>query len=210
MPKIGFVVGLTAEAALLRGTRFLVEVGGGTPAGAEAAALRLVELGAERLVSFGLAGGLDAALSPGAVVVPRAVLEEGRVYDCDAGLLEWLGGANAGLMLGGLDVVANAADKGRLFAESGAAAVDLESGSVARVAAARGVRFAVLRAVADPASRDLPAAALIALNSGGKIGVLRVLGSVLREPAQVPGLLGLARDAGAARRALVGRVRGLA
>jgi len=207
--KIGFVVGLAAEAALLRGTRFMVAVGGGRPAGAAAAASRLIELGAEGLVSFGLAGGLDAALAPGSVVVPRAVLEAGRAYDCDPGLVQWLGGANAAVMFAGGDIVVSAAEKGRLFAESGAAAVDLESGAVALVAAARGVKFAVLRAVADPAWRDLPPAALIALNSVGKIGFLRVLGSVLREPGQVPGLLGLARDAGAARRALVVRVRGL-
>jgi hypothetical protein len=37
-----------------------------------------------------------------------------------------------------------------------------------------------------------------------------VLGSVIRGPGQVPGLLGLARDAAVARRALAERVGGCA
>jgi adenosylhomocysteine nucleosidase len=85
--------------------------------------------------------------------------------------------------------------------------VDLESGAVARVALAHGLPFAVLRAVADPAERNLPPAALLALDGAGRIGILRVLGSVFGNPGQILGLLALARDAAAARRALVGRVR---
>jgi adenosylhomocysteine nucleosidase len=69
--------------------------------------------------------------------------------------------------------------------------------------------FAVLRAVADPAERDLPPAALLALDGGGRISFLRVLGSVIRNPGQVPGLLALAGDAAAARRALKERLRAL-
>jgi hypothetical protein len=53
----------------------LVEVGGGTPAGAEAAGARAVARGARGLVSFGFAGGLDPALAAGALVVAEAVLE---------------------------------------------------------------------------------------------------------------------------------------
>jgi adenosylhomocysteine nucleosidase len=112
-------------------------------------------------------------------------------------------------MLAGAAVVVTAVEKATLFAATDADAVDLESGAVARVALAHGVPFAVLRAVADPAARNLPPAALIALDGGGRIGFLRVLGSVIGNPGQVPGLLALARDAAAARRALAGRVRTL-
>jgi adenosylhomocysteine nucleosidase len=59
-----------------------------------------------------------------------------------------------------------------------------------------------VRAVCDPADRDLPPAALAALNSAGVIGLGRVLASLLRAPRQLPLLLGLARDASAARRTL--------
>jgi adenosylhomocysteine nucleosidase len=109
--------------------------------------------------------------------------------------------------------VAHAADKARLFAATGAAVVDMESGAVAAVATAAGLPFAVLRVVCDPAGRDLPPAALVALDGDGAIAALGVLASLLRHPGQIPALLRLARDAAAARtglRALVREVGGSA
>jgi adenosylhomocysteine nucleosidase len=206
--RIGFVVGLTAEARLLRGCGFAIGVGGGAPAGAAVAAGRLVDDGAQALISFGLAGGLDPALPAGAVLVPDLIVEAGTSFVCDPGLVAWLG-RTGGALLAGESVAVTAADKAALFAQTGAAAIDLESGAVARVAAARGVNFAVLRAICDPAGRNLPPAALVALNQVGKIGFLRVLASVIREPSQIAGLLALARDAAAARAALAGRLQRL-
>ncbi len=207
--KIGFVVGLTAEARLLQGCGFMVGVGGGTPAGAAGQAASLVDRGVRALVSFGLAGGLNPGLGAGDVVVPGAVVEAGAHYACDGVLLAWLGGVNSALLLAGAEIAVTAADKAALFARTGADAVDLESGAVAQVAAARSVGFAVLRAVCDPADKNLPPAALVALNEGGRIGMLRVLASVARRPGQVPGLIGLGRDAARARTALLRRVRAL-
>jgi adenosylhomocysteine nucleosidase len=80
---------------------------------------------------------------------------------------------------------------------------------VARVATAATVPFAVLRAVADPADRDLPPAAVTALSEAGKIKGGKVLGSVLRQPGQIGELVLLARNAAAARSALVRRLRRL-
>jgi adenosylhomocysteine nucleosidase len=180
-----------------------VEAGGGLPAGAEAAAERLAARNVTGLISFGLAGGLDPALSPGDVVIPEAVLEGATLYPTDAGLALGFGGANAKLMLAGQAVVAEAAEKGRLFASTGASAVDLESGAVARVARRHNLPFAVLRAICDPAERDLPPAALIALDAAGSIGLLRVLASVFRRPDQIPALIRLGQDAKRARGALI-------
>jgi adenosylhomocysteine nucleosidase len=106
-------------------------------------------------------------------------------------------------------VVAEAAAKAALFAGTGACAVDLESGAVARVAARHGLPFAVLRAVCDPAGRTLPPAALVALDAGGAIVPLRVALALLRRPNQLPALLALAHDAAAARRALHARVQAI-
>jgi len=207
--KIGFVVGLRAEAALLRGRGFMVGVGGGTPEGARAAAAGLIDQGAAALISFGLAGGLNWALAAGHVLVPEMVVWGHSSFKCDQDLMGWLGGATSDKILAWHEIVATAEQKAALFRATGGQAVDLESGEVARLAELRGVKFAVLRAVCDTADRDLPEAALVALNARGGIGMVRVAGSVLRKPSQIPGLLGLARDAGVARRALVERVRGL-
>jgi adenosylhomocysteine nucleosidase len=95
------------------------------------------------------------------------------------------------------------ATRRQLHATTQAHAIDLESGSVARVADAHGLPFAVVRAISDSADRDLPPAALLALDRRGTIDLARVLASLLRQPAQLPALLSLAVDAARARRALI-------
>lgn len=227
-----------------------MEVGGGTEAGAEAAVARLIARGVTGVLSFGLAGGLDPSLRPGAIVVPEAVVPEGVVgppppvswpglarpsttsttrrtdivdgrpppamalrsasssasLTTSPALSRALGGPTPHLLLAHTAIVATAADKRALNAATGAHLVDLESGAVARAVTAAGLPFAILRAVCDPAERDLPPAALAALDQRGAIGLARVIGSVLAHPTQLPDLLALARDAAAARRALLARV----
>ena len=205
--RIGVVVGLAAEARVARRLGWRVAAGGGTAAGAAAAAARLVAEGAGALISCGLAGGLDPALRPGAVIVPCAVLARGVRFATDPTLSRMLGGPTSHVVLGADAPVASVAEKRRLRERTDAAAVDLESGAVARVAARHAIPFAVLRAVCDPADTALPPVALVALDAGGAIRAWRVLGSIIADPAQLAPLLALAADAATARRALVARVR---
>ncbi len=164
------------------------------------AARALLDAGATSLVSFGLAGGLDPALRPGDLVIADRVLVGG---DSFVAATAWPGcGGAAGSVLASDTVVAEAAEKRRLWQATGAVAVDMESGAVARAAEAAGVPFCVVRAICDPAWRSLPPAALVALDAAGGVGLWRVLGSVLRRPGQVGALLALGRDAAAARRSL--------
>jgi adenosylhomocysteine nucleosidase len=204
---IGVVVGLAAEACIALRLGWPVAIGGATSAGAEHAAQRLMDAGFAALVSFGLAGGLDPSLRPGALVVPAAVIARGERYATDRDLSQRLGEATEQVMLGADTVVASAVEKRRLHNETHAVAMDMESGAVARVAAAHGKPFAVLRAICDPVDRDLPPAALLTLDEGGVIGIGRLLASVAVRPGQVPALLRLAAHAAAARRALEARVR---
>ena len=67
----------------------------------------------------------------------------------------------------------------------------------------------MLRAIADPATRTLPPAALVPLKPSGAIDLPRILLSVLAQPAQIAALIGLAHDAGKARAALAARVKTL-
>jgi adenosylhomocysteine nucleosidase len=199
---LGIVVGLAAEARVARPLGWPTAVGGGTYAGALLAAERLVRSGVRALVSFGVAGGLDPALRPGTLVVPHEVLADGQRVPTDPTLGRRLGGASAIVMLGHDRIVASAAAKIALFRSTQAGAVDLESGAVALVAARHRIPFAVLRAICDPAERDLPPAALIAPDRNGAIALARVIGSIFTRPKQLPALPALAADAMAARRAL--------
>ncbi len=202
MITLGFVVGLAAEGRIAARLG-PIAVGGGLPMGAEVAAEALVAQGVQGLVSFGLAGGLDPALRPGALVCPAHVREGETLY----ATTPLLGVRRHGTLFAGEDIVTKASEKLALFASTCAVAVDLESGAVARVAARHGLPFAVLRAICDPAGQDLPPAALVALN-GGAIGVTQVLLSLARSPTQLPALLALAKNTAAARAALISFTRG--
>ncbi len=201
----GLVTGLAAEARVAARLGSAL-AGGGLPAGAEAAAEMLVAQGATALVSFGLCGGLDPALDAGTVLVPRVVTDAGAAYPTDAALSAALGGWNCAALAAAAAPVARREAKRALFAATGAAGVDLESGAVARVAVRHALPFAVLRAACDPADLNLPPLALAALDAGGTIRPARIAASLLARPGQIGALLRLARSAAAARAALVGRV----
>ena len=122
-------------------------------AGARAA---LVGLGATRgipegpLVSFGLAGALRDDLPAG------TVLDATRVVGIDGTVL-WNGegmevqGARPATILAAESIVDDADERRRLHERTGADAVDLESGPLARSGRLRGV----IRAVSDTPSRPL-------------------------------------------------------
>ena len=190
---------MRAEARIARRLSSRVAIGGD-------AARELLDAGATALLSFGLAGGLDPALRPGDIVVPEAVLSRGVRHPTHRVVAQ----PATGLLFGADTPVATTEEKRRLWHDTGAAAVDMESGAVARIAKEHGVPFGVLRVVCDPAGRALPAAALAALDAHGAIGLMRVLASLVADLRQVPALLRLAADAAAARRVLqqcvIGRV----
>ena len=171
---------------------------------ARAAGARLVAEGAEALVSFGLCGGLDPALRPGTLLLPTAVRDTaGTAFEVDVGLraaaAAALGGSDVSLAEGivlGLDrQVTAAADKRALFAQTAAQAVDMESLGVAAAAREAGVPVLVLRAVADPAERDLPRAAIDATGPEGRIRLFKVLSTMYLRPWEGPAMIRLAYEA---------------
>lgn len=179
-----------------------IAIGGGTYAGALLAAERLVRNGVNALVSFGVAGGLDPAMRPGTILVPHEVLTDVERLPTDQRLGRRLGTPSPIILFGADSIVASAAAKTELFTATRAAAVDMESGAVARVAARHRIPFAVLRAICDPAEHDLPPAALVPPNRHGAIMLSRIFHSVLTQPRQLRSLPALAAHAMAARRAL--------
>ena len=204
---LAFVVGLKAEARLVRPLTSRIFIGGGTARGATQAAQRAIAAGATALVSFGLAGGLSPSLGAGTIVIPAAVLFRGRHLAADAELSAALGGITTPTLLAGEAVIASVAGKAERWAGTGAEAVDLESGAVAEACRQAQLPFAVLRAVCDPATRALPPAAVGALTKNGGVGLGGIAVSLLLRPGQVSGLMALSRDTTAAKRALAARVR---
>ena len=194
----GIVVGMEAEARIARRSGLRVALPGG--------AARLLADGAGGLVSFGIAGGLTPGLAPGTLVIAsEVVLEDGGRLP--AGLPPGYAvpeGALRAPVAGAVAIVPGAAAKRDLHRRTGAVAADLESGGMARLCADAGVPFAVIRAIADPAERELPPAALVGLGPGGRVALGAVLASVAARPGQIPALVRVALDSRRALRALAG------
>ncbi len=214
--RIAAITGLVAEARIVQRMGLRAEAAGGRADATCAAIATLLAEGAGALMSFGICGGLDPALRPGALILPRTVLdEEGGRYHVDSVLHEELSAALAGAgltaseghMLGATAPAATPAGKAALHRTTGAAAIDLESHLVAGGAAAARIPFVVLRAVADPAERGLPPAALIGLDGKGRAAFGSVLQSIARQPGQMLALLQLALDTQQALAALRRAVR---
>lgn len=209
--KAAAVTGLEAEARIARRMGIAAEPSGGVASQTTAIAENLLRDGAEALVSFGIAGALAPSLPCGMILLPRAVIDErGARHAVDAA---WHAGAaqalrdasvvfDEGDILGAAGPAASPARKAVLFRATGAVAVDLESHLVAAVAERAGKPFLALRAIADPALRALPPAAVNGLDARGKPALGPILLSVLRRPGQIPALLRLAGDTRCALAAL--------
>ena len=191
------------EARCLRGLDLRVAFSGGSAERAGSEAARLVAEGAAALVSCGLAGGLVPQLRPGDLLLPETVRDaeraswpvdpiwRERVYArLAAGGLQ----PKPGSLLGSDRIVATTSDKRALFEATGAQAVDMESHEVAAVAAAAGIPFLVLRALADPSDQAIPQVAREAVRPDGRLRPKATLGGLIRQPGELMALLRLARQ----------------
>lgn len=201
MTKIGIVCGMVSEVRTLgklaQDSRVMTAVSAADPNRAAAEGARLIEEGCSILVSWGLAGGLDPSLVPGQVVEPgTVVLPDGRRLELEAG-------PRSKTALLGVDfVVTDPAEKSRLWSDSKAVAIDMESHRLAIVAREAGVPLHVIRAISDPADRALPLLAATALGPDGRPKIGRVIMGLLRHPMELPGLIAAGRDSSRALKAL--------
>ena len=213
--RLALVTGIAAEARIAACCCSLIGCSGGSPARARAEAERLIAEGATHLVSFGIAGGLDSALEPGAIIVPDAVLASGaRRYPTDKAwrekLLAALPDASCGALYGSDSLIETIAEKCALYRETGARAVDLESHAVAAAAERLKRPFLAIRAISDPAERRLPHAVRVGLKPDGSTAIGPVLLDLARRPGQLALLIRTAFDAGTALKSLRGLIEILA
>jgi hopanoid-associated phosphorylase len=193
---------LEARIALGQGVSVICSQGARLAAALESAVAR----GASGIISFGVAGGLAPNLVVGDWVAAAAIRTANQVFPTDKpwtrALLERLPQAVHAQILGMDSPVADPLEKQALHAETGAAAVDMESHIAARIAARHGIPFVACRTIIDPAHKPLPPAALIGLRPDGTADISAVFLSVIQKPGQLPTLVRTARDAWIARAAL--------
>ena len=134
------------------------------------------------VVVAGLGGALDPTLNIGDVVIdgslgtPRLQDRRGVIYSVDR-------------------VVSTPQAKADLFAQSGAAVVDMELAAVRRWAEPRRLKVVGVRAISDRASDAVPAVVTRFVNDVGRVRPLAIAAGLLRRPSLVPDLRRLQRDA---------------
>jgi hopanoid-associated phosphorylase len=206
------VTGMAFEAKIVRG-RGVEVVFAARSDWLERALSDAISRGCTGVISFGTAGGLAPDLEPGALIVASSVCGpfgelrtddawSARIVDAFAGTpLQRL--TRRGVMAGVAAPVKSEAEKRSLHSSTGALAVDMESHIAGAIALARGLPFAVCRAIVDPAWRTLPPAATAGLRDDGTTAIGPILRELARQPAQLGAMLRLAADARAARTSLV-------
>jgi adenosylhomocysteine nucleosidase len=143
-----------------------------------------------RLVSFGIAGALRDDLPIGTVIDASRVVDE-------SGAVLWEGApigvapARSGTILGADRIVDDPAERARLHAATGADAVDMESGTLARA----GRLVGCIRSISDTPSRKLGGLAQGA-KANGEVDYRGLVRGFVREPLET------VRAAAGARRAL--------
>lgn len=196
----------------------LLRISGVGADNAARAARELIAAGVGALLSWGVAGALDPALACGALLLPAevlcapagaAALPLQRFATCRgwrervAAALQPHAPAASGALLTSPVPVAAAALKARMFRDTGAVAVDMESAAVAQVAAEHALPFITLRVILDTAAVSLPGSVMRTLEpaNAGRTGLWRAW-ALASAPADWGALLRLAAAYRVARRAL--------
>jgi adenosylhomocysteine nucleosidase len=205
------VTGMQREAKLLRGRCEAIVAGSdNSTLGSKIEAA--IERGARAVLSFGVCGALSPELAVGGVVIGTEIICQKQGWRADEAWshpLARLCDAATGTVAGCDSILLTQESKAALHRQTGALTADMESHIVARVASARGLPFAVLRAVSDDAHTALPPAAAFGLNREGKIDYSAVMLSLLDEPSQFRALIRTARDTNTAMKALLGCLKRL-
>jgi len=229
--RLGMVVALPAEAQAMLGRRSWTRLGdlavctARGPAGIETlwvrcgvgcersakAAAYLIEQGVTHLGIAGVSGGLAPELVSGDLVLASEVVDAGgQCWKADSvwqtALIGTLGDQfHTGRILTTAGALLAVEQKAFWYERSGALAVDMESAAVARLAAAAGKPFFVLRAVCDSAARTVPELLFALVDDFGRPRVGKLMATLVRHPFCVPALLNMQKDFG---RALRGLARG--
>lgn len=217
MIRVGIVTGMISEAGCLDhlpaanaeycDLRFCA---GGSPGRAEAGAENLLARGADALISFGVAGALDPQLRPGDLLVAETIVTgDGNRYnttpawsDGVARTFEAATTVRRGVIATSETPLMTAKAKHSIGEALGAIAVDMESAGVAAAAARRGVPFIAIRAIGDPASRDLPKAALAGLAPDGATRPAAVIARLALRPWELFSLIQLGNETARALKTL--------
>jgi adenosylhomocysteine nucleosidase len=141
----------------------------------------------ERVITAGFAGGLNPRLKCGAIVYEQ---------DFDAGFgreLEALGAIPARFHCH-RRVAITAAEKSKLWRETGADAVEMESSVIRTICREFKIPSATVRVISDDAGQDLPLDFNALMTSDDRINYLKLMWAVFSRPSRIPKLIEFQRQ----------------
>jgi adenosylhomocysteine nucleosidase len=175
----------------------------------------LISEGVSAIAAMGLCGGLDPSLRTGDLVVASDLLrfdggERAERWTTDA---DFVRHARAILTSAGLTVrsgavvttrsaLFTAGEKGRVFRQTGALAVDMESAAVARAAVSANLPVCGLRAICDPGGKTVPGEFFDCVDHRGLIRYGALFHHLAMRPSLLRALVPLAEKYAAALRSL--------
>ncbi len=190
---LGILCGLESEAVIARKVPgALVACAAARPHKARDLARDLVARGATRLLSFGVAGGLDTALPIGALVIGSQIVSATGDRTCEPAWQEELARAfpraRRGKIWGSETLIATGREKQALRERTGCLIVDMESQCAAEAGEETGVPVGVLRSICDGAATDVPPVVMASIREDGSTDARRALFHLLRHPLEIPRL----------------------
>ena len=189
--------GIRLHTASLKGGSIpllLVTAGMGANRAALAVQAALARGPVSALLSVGFAGACNPLLTAGSCLDASLVIDSGtgERFRTGAGLSE-----QPSAILVTTPAIASPAEKARLHQTYGAAAVDMEAASVARLARAHGIPFGAIKAISDEHIADLTSLSAFAGNRGQFRTAAFAVHTLFR-PATWRAAITLGRDSNAA------------
>lgn len=180
------------ECVRLNDRMMLVRSGIGSE-NAFTAARKLVAAGANLLLGWGVAAGLDPALSSGHIVIGRQIKNsDDDSFTVKSTLLEQINWqtvtkhplASADIL--SVDqIVSSVAEKQTLYKQSGCAALDMESFAIAIAADELEVPALFIRSILDTAQMSLPGSSTQATDEQGRVSLPRLCAGLLKKPQEI-------------------------
>lgn len=215
---IGVLCALPFEAGLFKvltyaqnDSTFLIHTTGMGAERAKRGVEFLIKQSVTAIVSFGTAGGLDPSLQPGQLIIPDQILDEKKnIFLTDISLkkiMEQKFKSHLPIMNRAIlqtdHIITSILHKKNLFSQYEAAAVDMESVSIAAAAKNAALPFAAARVIFDTATMCLPHWLPHVLNDNGSLQKMKFIKQAILHPDTWGSLFNLYRNFAAIRFSMV-------
>lgn len=203
---------LTQHTPLKLGEHVELMLSGMGSDNARQAATQVITQGAAALLSFGTAAGISPKCQAGDVLLADSCIDSSQQRSqvntpWQQALTYALAKNNAINLIHGMvyqsdQIVNSFTAKQKIFDQTHAIAIDMESATLAQVANNHNIPFVSLRVIVDTADMQIPEFILNAMDQHGNVNNKKIFYGLLQNPRKLLALVHLARNFYLARKAL--------